>query len=372
MPPRRSSIGSPDLDPLLAWYDGARRVLPWRAAPGESPDPYRVWLSEIMLQQTTVAAVIPFFERFIRRWPRLDDLANANLDDVLAAWAGLGYYARARRLHACAGAIIGEHGGRFPRDVAGLRTLPGIGAYTAAAIAAIAFEVPVVPLDGNIERVLARIHAVTAPLPRAKPELRRRAAALVPSHRAGDVAQALMDLGAMVCTPRAPDCPCCPWQRNCRANALGIVGRLPTPAPKSIRPHRHGVAFWLERADGAVLLQRRPLEGLLGGMLEVPSTPWREDRWTGTEARRHGPAAVTWHPLPGTVEHMFTHFRLTLSVWSGVGGGAGGSWHTVEQLADAGLPSVMRKVVRHVAANKTPPRSERRSADRRTGHGRAP
>jgi len=337
---------------LLAWYDRARRDLPWRAPPGVRPDPYRVWLAEIMLQQTQVAAVIPYYERFLARWPRLADLAAAPEEEVLALWAGLGYYARARRLHACARAVVAGHGGRFPDTEAGLRALPGIGAYTAAAIAAIAFDRPAVVVDGNVERVIARQFAVEEPLPRAKGRLRALAGELSPPRRPGDYAQAVMDLGATLCVPRNPRCEACPWSPPCRARALGIAERLPMPAPRAPRPHRHGIAFLVRRGDGAILLRRRAGEGLLGGMTEVPSTPWRATPWKAAEARAHAPLAASWRPLVREVEHGFTHFDLTLRVWAATAEGpapAGAFWCRPDDLSRQALPTLMRKVVRLAA-----------------------
>ena len=261
---------------LLAWYDRDRRILPWRAAPGVAPDPYRVWLSEIMLQQTTVKAVLPRYADFLRRWPDVTALAAAELGEVLAAWAGLGYYARARNLHACAREVVARHGGRFPATEAELRTLPGIGDYTAAAISAIAFGARATPIDGNIERVVARLFAVATPLPAAKPEIRSLALALTPDERAGDFAQSLMDLGATLCSPRRPACGLCPVVSGCEAHAQGLAEVLPYRDAKTERPTRRGVAFVALRDDGAVLLRERPLKGLLGGMLETPSSPWTE------------------------------------------------------------------------------------------------
>ncbi|HUN49573.1 MAG TPA: A/G-specific adenine glycosylase, partial [Candidatus Sulfotelmatobacter sp.] len=302
--------------PLLAWYDRHRRDLPWRAAPGRRAEPYHVWLSEIMLQQTTVATVGPYFAAFLRRWPTVAALATAELDAVLHAWQGLGYYARARNLHACARLVATKHGGRFPDSEAGLRTLPGIGAYTAAAIAAIAFDRSAMVVDGNVERVVARLFAVETPLPAAKPELRALAATLTPAKRAGDFAQAMMDLGATVCTARAPLCARCPLAGDCAGLARNIAASLPRRAPKRERPTRHGVAFWAVRADGAVLLRRRQDKGLLGGMMEVPSTPWRERPWGAAEALAAAPLAADWQPLGGTVEHGFTHFALQIAVYA--------------------------------------------------------
>ena len=337
---------------LLAWYDRHRRDLPWRAPPGRRADPYAVWLSEIMLQQTTVVAAAPYFRRFLDRWPDVAALAAAPLDDVLAEWAGLGYYARARNLHAAAKAVAARGG--FPRDVAGLRELPGVGAYTAAAIAAIAFDVRASAMDGNVERVVARLRAVEAPLPAAKKILAPLAEALVPDARAGDYAQALMDLGATICTPRRPACALCPWNGDCLARARGIAEDLPRKSPKAARPHRIGIAFWARRPDGAVLLRRRPETGLLGGMMEVPSTEWTERAPDAAAVAASAPLGpgLDWRPLPGNVGHVFTHFSLELSVLVAetpeVPAPEGARWVMPDDLGGAALPSVMRKVVAHV------------------------
>jgi A/G-specific adenine glycosylase len=338
----------PDAAALLAWYDRHRRDLPWRVVPGQSPDPYRVWLSEIMLQQTTVATVVPYFDRFVARFPDIRALADAPLDAVLHAWQGLGYYARARNLHACAQAVVARHGGRFPDDPARLRALPGIGDYTAAAIAAIAFDRPVAAVDGNVERVVARLFAERAPLPGAKSRLRALAASLVPARRAGDFAQAMMDLGATICTPRAPRCVLCPWRADCAAAALGIAEELPVQAEKPERPTRYGVAFWLTRADGAVLLRRRPEHGLLGGMIELPSTEWRETPWDAAEAITAAPIETDWRALPGTVRHGFTHFRLELGLLAGTTTNpVAGIWAKQTEFKDHAFPTLTRKLVRH-------------------------
>ena len=337
---------------LLAWYDANRRDLPWRARPGQSINPYWVWLSEIMLQQTTVVTVTPYFEKFLSRWPRLDDLAVAPLDDILKAWAGLGYYARARNLHKCAGIIADEHGGQFPRTEAALLQLPGIGRYTGAAIAAIAFDQPATAVDGNVERVMARLFAVDDPLPGAKKALYDRAQSLTPEARPGDYAQAVMDLGATVCTPRSPSCSICPLENLCAARRQGLAEALPARLPKEKRPTRYGTAYWLEREGPGgreVLLRRRPEEGLLGGMMEIPSTPWRE----GPGARDGDPGifAAEWQAVDGGVSHVFTHFRLELSIERGVlalDQPADGHWTRIEDLEDEALPSVMRKVVARV------------------------
>ncbi len=338
---------------LLAWYERHARSLPWRARPGEPADPYRVWLSEIMLQQTTVVAVGPYFRDFIARWPTVHDLAAADRDAVLHAWQGLGYYARARNLHKCARAVSAGRGGRFPETEAELLKLPGIGPYTAAAIAAIAFGRKATVVDGNVERVIARLFAVAAPLPGAKPALLEHAQSLTPEERPGDYAQAIMDLGATVCLPRKPRCLLCPWADACRAKRAGIAESLPAKSPKAERPKRHGIVFWALRGDGAVLLRRRPENGLLGGMVEVPSTDWRAAPWTLDEARPAAPIAAAWRPLGGVVRHGFTHFELELSIVAGTArNGAAGEalWCPVDRLSDHALPTLMKKVVRHALA----------------------
>lgn len=335
---------------LLAWYDRHRRLLPWRAAPGRRPDPYRVWLSEIMLQQTTVATVGPYFADFLARWPTLDALAAAELDAVLHAWQGLGYYARARNLHRCARELVERHRGRFPDTEAGLRALPGIGAYTAAAIAAIAFDRPATVVDGNVERVMARLFAVAEPLPQAKPALHRLAATLTPRQRPGDYAQAVMDLGATICQPRRPRCLLCPWRAACAAHAAGEEEAYPAKTPKAERPLRHGVAFWAVHEPGEVLLRRRPEVGLLGGMMEVPSTAWRTAAWPVAEARREAPLPARWRALPGLVRHGFTHFELELTVLAASVAGKGqarGLWWPIDRLGEQALPTLMKKLVAH-------------------------
>jgi A/G-specific adenine glycosylase len=342
----------PDPESLLAWYDRHRRDLPWRAPAGVRPDPYRVWLSEIMLQQTTVVTVAPYFDRFVARWPSVSALAAAVLDEVLHQWQGLGYYARARNLHACAKAVVERHGGRFPDDVAGLRALPGIGDYTAAAIAAIAFDRREAAVDGNVERVVARLFAVREAMPTAKPRLRALARELVPPQRAGDFAQAMMDLGATICTPRRPRCVLCPWRDCCAARAGGFAEDLPARAEKPERPLRRGVVFWLTRGDGAVLLRRREEKGLLGGMIEVPSTPWRESPWSDAEALTHAPANASWTRLPGTVHHGFTHFPLDLTILAATTEASqdnvpGGIWARPEEFKDYAFPTLTKKVVKH-------------------------
>ena len=336
---------------ILGWYDRHRRDLPWRAKPGERADPYAVWLSEIMLQQTTVATVGPYFRRFLKRWSTVEDLAAVSLDEVLIEWQGLGYYARARNLYKCAGVVARDYGGAFPDTEEGLLELPGIGVYTAAAIAAIAFDRPATVVDGNVERVMARLFAEQTPLPAAKPILRDYAARLTPNKRAGDYAQALMDLGATVCTPRQPKCLLCPWNDACAARAEGIEEALPRRAAKPEKPTRRGVAFWLTREVGGsreVLLRRRPEKGLLGGMMEVPSTPWTED-FAAIDG--HAPAEAEWRKIDGVVKHTFTHFHLELQVVAACADAsdADGIWWPLDRLHEQALPTVMKKVVRHAS-----------------------
>lgn len=346
---------------LLRWYDREARRLPWRAARGDRPDPYRVWLSEIMLQQTTVAAVVPYFQKFTARWPRIGNIAAASLDDVLTAWAGLGYYARARNLHACAKQVATEHGGVFPDTEAELLKLPGIGPYTAAAIAAIVFDQPATVVDGNVERVMARLHAVTTTLPGAKAELRDLAQRLTPMKRPGDYAQAVMDLGATICTPRKPACTACPWREYCAAYARGIADQLPRREAKKFKPTRRARIYWLESGDGHVLTRTRPPRGLLGGMAEIPSAPWRDIRDIEPGEGANDFEAVmrlagNWQAVPPVVRHTFTHFHLELEVMKAsmpdrhdvIGLPDDGSqwrWVALAALGFRAFPSVMRKVI---------------------------
>ena len=334
---------------LLAWYRDNKRVLPWRT---ENPDPYSVWLSEIMLQQTTVPVVGPYFEAFMRRWPTLADLAAADLDEVLHAWQGLGYYARARRLHKCAQVITSEYGGRFPDTEKELVTLPGIGAYTAAAIAAIAFGHASAPVDGNIARVISRLLLLQTPLPGLRHEVCRVLPPLIPAHRPGDMVQALMDLGSAICKPGKPLCDQCPWHGMCAALKAGMAEQVPVKAVKKFKPIRHGIIFWTESAEGLILLRRRPEAGLLGGMMEIPSTQWREKDWDLEEAIKEAPVIANWRAMPGTIRHTFTHFHLSLSVLCGRSHQKSvntGVWSSLEQFSDHALPSVMKKVIRHVS-----------------------
>ncbi|WP_299285288.1 A/G-specific adenine glycosylase [uncultured Tateyamaria sp.] len=303
-------------DTLLDWYDVHARVMPWRTAPadkkaGQRPDPYAVWMSEIMLQQTTVAAVTAYFQRFMARWPTISDLAAAQDADVMGEWAGLGYYARARNLLKCARAVVDEHGGVFPADHAALLKLPGIGPYTAAAISSIAFDLRHTVVDGNVERVMARMFDEHTPLPAAKPILTAHAAALTPQKRPGDYAQAVMDLGATICTPKSPACGICPWHDPCIARAKGTAPDLPKKTPKKPKPIRHGTVYLAQRDDGAWLLETRPDKGLLGGMLGWPGSDWVDVR---TPRPTAPPFDAAWTKLPGDVRHTFTHFHLILDV----------------------------------------------------------
>ncbi len=344
---------------LLAWYDRHHRALPWRVSPreraaGVAPDPYRVWLSEIMLQQTTVTAVKPYFAAFTERWPDIAALAAAETEEVMKAWAGLGYYSRARNLKTCADTVAGDHGGRFPETVESLKALPGIGDYTAAAIAAIAFDVPAAVVDGNVERVVSRFRAIDTPLPQAKPRIRAFAASMTPQDRPGDFAQAMMDLGATVCTPRKPSCILCPLSERCLALAQGDPERFPVKAAKAGKPQRRGAAFVAVRADGAILLRKRVASGLLGGMSEVPMTGWT--------ARQDGDTHAGAAPFPGPwraagqVTHVFTHFALTLDVHRADVENAAldsGWWSLPADLPGEALPSLVKKAIEKAVPGAT-------------------
>ena len=349
--PQRKKAQGPEPGDLLAWYDRHARVLPWRARRGDRMDPYRVWLSEIMLQQTTVKAVAPYYARFLSRWPTVDALAAASLDDVLRVWAGLGYYARARNLHACAKAIVERHSGHFPEDLDALRALPGIGDYTAAAVSAIAFDLPAVPVDGNVERVVTRLYAVEEELPAAKPRIKELAGALLPPQRSGDFAQALMDLGATICTPTKPACALCPWSEPCVARARGEQETYPRKAPKREGKLRRGAAFVALRADGTILMRTRPDKGLLAKMTEVPGSDWTHD-FHLKDAEAAAPLKAQWRRLPGAVAHVFTHFPLELTVFvaqvpRGTRAPKGARWVRLVEAHEEALPTVMRKVLVH-------------------------
>lgn len=332
---------------LLAWYDRHARDLPWRVNPesrkrGVMPDPYRIWLSEVMLQQTTVAAVKPYFEKFTALWPTVSDLAAADDARVMGEWAGLGYYARARNLLKCARAVAHEYGGQFPNTRDALLKLPGIGPYTAAAIAAIAFDRPEVVVDGNVERVMARLNDIQTPLPAAKPVLTAAATILTPDERAGDYAQAVMDLGATICTPKSPACGICPWRTPCRARAADTQAGLPRKSPKKPKPIRLGIAYVARRSDGAWLLERRPEKGLLGGMLGWPGSDWTD------KPAPAPPLPANWKELPGEARHTFTHFHLRLRIMiAHLGPDAApeiGDFIPRDRFRPTDLPTVMRKV----------------------------
>ncbi len=336
---------------LLTWYDSQARALPWRSPPGTPPpDPYRVWLSEVMLQQTTVAAVGPYFARFLVRWPTVTDLAAADDAEVMAAWAGLGYYARARNLLACARAVAAR-GGAFPGTEAELRELPGLGAYTAAAVAAIAFGERATVVDANVERVVARLFAIEEPLPAARKAIRARAEGLAPAARPGDFAQAMMDLGATVCTNRNPRCLLCPLSAQCEGRRLGAE-RFPVKPPKAAKPQRRGRAFWIER-DGAVWLVQRPGTGMLGGMRALP-----DDGWSARgDGAGEGPLAGDWR-AGGVVRHGFTHFDLDLQLMLYSGGDLdrlatqSGEWWPLDRIDEAGLPTLFAKAARLALAER--------------------
>ena len=338
---------------LLSWYEAHRRRLPWRAESGTVPtDPYRVWLSEIMLQQTTVAAVKPYYERFTMRWPTVTDLAAAAEAEVMAAWAGLGYYARARNLIACARAVVDKHGGRFPDTEAGLRTLPGVGDYTAAAIAAIAFGRRAVVIDANVERVASRLFAFDAPLPQARPALRMLVDRITPGDHAGDFAQAIMDLGSSICRVRAPQCLICPLIAHCDAREDGNPEAFPRKAAKKAKPQRRGTAFWIEH-DGRVWLVRRPGRGMLGGMRALPSGPWTDDDPGLAEA----PVAAAWRDA-GSVAHVFTHFALDLRVMTAtlaadmIANILRGEWWPIDRIGEAGLPTLFARAASRAIASR--------------------
>lgn len=334
-------------DPLLAWYDRHARTLPWRAAPGApAPDPYAVWLSEVMLQQTQVSTVRPYYEKFLARWPDFASLAAADDAELMSAWAGLGYYARARNLLACARAVAHEHGGVLPDSEEGLRALPGVGGYTAAAVAAIAFGRRAVVVDANVERVVARLFALETPLPAAKPAIRAATDTITPAARAGDFAQAMMDLGSGICTVRAPKCLLCPLRAQCDAYAAGAPERYPRKAAKAPKPQRFGTMFWAEQ-EGQVLLVRRPPKGLLGGMRALPTGPWVD----APPGLADAPLAADWTLLPDTVSHGFTHFRLDCALAVARvarGTDAAGEWWPVAELEQAGLPTVFAKAAQAI------------------------
>ena len=348
---------------LLDWYDIHRRDLPWRARRGYRADPYRVWLSEIMLQQTTVAAVGPYYRKFVARWPTVQALAASSLDEVLAAWSGLGYYARARNLHKAANTVVAEHSGRFPSTASELASLPGIGFYTAGAIAAIAFDRCEAAIDANAERVIARCFGIEEPLPSSKRQIREAGVALVPRDRPGDFAQALMDLGAAVCSPKTPSCNLCPWQRCCVAHRLGVEEELPRKAAARGKPLRRGAAFVARNARGAVLLVRRAPNGLLGSMMQPPLGPWADRFPEVDEAIRQAPFKASWRKRAGVVHHGFTHFDLEIETYLAddlVRATCEDEvWVVPEKFHEVALPTVMRKIIDHALGRDVPRRTRR-------------
>ncbi len=332
----------------LRWWDRARRSLAWRAEPGAAPDPYKVWLSEVLLQQTTAQAATPYYRAFVEKWPTVEDLAAAPIESVISAFAGLGYYSRARNLHACAREIASQ-GGRFPADEAALRALPGVGPYTAAAIAAIAFDRQAAPVDGNIARILARLLGLERSVADSRTAIGAAALALAPRRRAGDFAQALMDIGATLCRPRAPDCAACPLSPDCAAFRSGAPETFPRRPAAKAKPRRTGAVFFAHRADGAFLARRRPPRGLLSSTVELPGTPWTAEG-PGAIWADGAPVAAPWRRVPGAVDQVFTHFALSLAVYAAPYQGDAPDrhfWVMREAVGAAGFSNVMRKAVSH-------------------------
>ena len=363
-----STQSSANPDDLLAWYDRHHRDLPWRVSPrararGHHPDPYHVWLSEVMLQQTTVQAVKSYFEKFLTLWPEVTDLAAAETEDVMKAWAGLGYYARARNLKKCAEAVVALHGGVFPNTVEGLQSLPGVGDYTSAAIAAIAFDNRALVMDGNVERVVSRLYAVREALPGAKPTLKAHLDTLTPNERPGDFAQAMMDLGATICTPKRPGCSFCPWWENCLALLTDDPENFPVKAAKKDKPIRQGAAFVAIDEQGRVLLRKRVDSGLLGGMTEVPTTTWTASKDGGTTVE-YAPFEADWRPC-GVITHVFTHFELRLSVFRAEGDAPGREvaswWEPIPNLDAQALPTVMKKAITAAIPDAFAPATRKRN-----------
>lgn len=368
---------------VLDWYDShRRRHLPWRADPGQTADPYHVWLSEVMLQQTVVNAVIPYFFKFIQKWPTVHDLAAAPVEEVMKAWAGLGYYARARNMHKCAQAVVSRYGGEFPESEEGLKSLPGIGPYTAAAITSIAFDRPAIVVDGNIERVMARYFAVEAPLPGSKVILREKAAGLCEgrSDRPGDFAQALMDIGATICIPKTPRCGLCPLQNTCQGRAQGIAAGLPRRAPRRAKPQKFGYVYWITDPQGRVLIEQRPPEALLGGMPGLPTS-----EWVAADAPKKPQSFITIGGMDITgrrmiptqkekqtmiIHHSFTHFDLSLETLffdaspdQKLNKVAVYNWITPSELRDIGFPRLFDKVVKSIVVDQVA--ESRYSAERK-------
>jgi A/G-specific adenine glycosylase len=346
---RRAPQAKSVADKALAWFDRHRRSLPWRVAKGERSDPYRVWLSEVLLQQTTTAGAAPYYAEFLRRWPDVAALAAAPLEDVMSAFAGLGYYSRARNLHACARAVVAA-GGAFPADEARLRELPGVGPYTAAAVAAIAFDLAATPIDGNIARIVSRLAGFETPIAANRPAIEAYAARLTPKRRAGDYAQALMDIGATLCRPKAPACLACPLRKDCRAAASGDPEAFPGRTLKKPRPEKVGAAFFAERPNGAFLARRRPPRGLLGATMELPGGAWEVGDIAAVRADG-APFAAAWRRLPGHIEHVFTHFSLRLALFCAPAPHAtppaGHVFIAPDEIETAGFSGLMRKALAH-------------------------
>ena len=346
--PGLKAKGNAIVERTLRWWDRNRRELPWRAGPGETPDPYRVWLSEVLLQQTTAQAAAPYFQTFVETWPTVEDLSAASTEAVMRAFAGLGYYSRARNLHECAKEIA-RRGGCFPEEEADLRALPGVGDYTAAAIAAIAFGRQAAPVDGNIARILARLLAFDLPINQAKARVRAAATELAPRRRAGDFAQALMDIGATICRPRSPLCAACPLNEHCDACRSGAPEAFPRRSVGKPKPRRAGAAFFAHRTDGGFLARRRPPHGLLASTVELPGSAWT-NAGPGEGWRSDAPVPAEWRRMPGVVEQTFTHFELTLTVFAAPfeeAPPAGLFWIAPETVSSAGMSNLMRKAVAH-------------------------
>ena len=343
---------------LLGWYDEAGRTLPWRIRPedresGAEADPYKIWLSEIMCQQTSVTAAGPYWHKFLKKWPQVTTLASAPRDDVLSAWAGLGYYARARNLHACANIIANKHNGVFPRGEENLLKLPGIGPYTAAAIASICWDEATNVVDGNVERVIARMFRVEEALPKSRRQIKTLAGEVADPIRPGDYGQALMDLGSQVCKPKNPKCGACPWRFACKAYAGDCAQNYPVKGNKKARPVRYGAVFYLENS-GKTLLRRRPDKGLLGGMMELPGTEWTAKKRPIDSLIKQAPEQRNWRKIEPDISHVFTHFALTLAVFTAEGGDTlTGIWADLGSLDDYALPSLMRKAIAAALTNKS-------------------
>ena len=342
---------------LLNWYAQHRRVMPWRATEGKTPDPYHVWLSEIMLQQTTVVTVGPYFMKFIDKWPTVEALAAEKLDNVLTAWAGLGYYARARNLHKCAQAIVNEHNGKFPATPEELLELPGIGPYTAAAITSIAFNRPAVAVDGNVERVVSRFFAIEEPLPSSKEIIRAKAAKLAAENpQPRDFTQAFMELGSLVCTPRNPKCGLCPWREDCTARRRGIAEELPHMTPKAKKPVRYGKVFWIQKKSGEFLVEKKTAKGLYEGMYQLPTTEWTPSKTAAKKLLHPYDSQLRFKPLNMTVRHSFTHFNLILEIWTAPPHKnfkkQQGGFISVTEADDYALPTLMQKVMRACLKSK--------------------